>query len=183
MHDARRPGRRVPVADARSLRSDPDGERGAAAVEFALVAPLLFLLLFGIVGLGWGFWEHESAQASAREVAREVSLGIPDRTVFARNAACASAGNTASVTPLNRLNVDFFSDVGRTLLTSYPPPIGSYARVTLTYRSAMAGTPFAFLSGENGTFAVSALTVLEQGSSPTAVDGPLELDMTGVHCG
>ena len=36
----------------------PDRERGAALVEFAIIAPLLFLLLYGIVELGLGLREQ-----------------------------------------------------------------------------------------------------------------------------
>ena len=36
--------------------------RGAAIVEFAIVAPLLFLLLFGIVELGTAFNDYQSVR-------------------------------------------------------------------------------------------------------------------------
>ena len=45
-------------------------ERGAAAVEFALVMPLLLMLLFGIISTGMTFSDHLSATNAAREGAR-----------------------------------------------------------------------------------------------------------------
>jgi Flp pilus assembly protein TadG len=44
--------------------------RGSAAVEFALVAPLLFLLLFGVVEFGRAWWAKNSLQYAAERAAR-----------------------------------------------------------------------------------------------------------------
>ena len=51
------------------------GERGAAAVEFALVCPLLLMLLIGMVEFGRGYSAKISITAAAREGARAVALG------------------------------------------------------------------------------------------------------------
>jgi len=48
---------------------------GAAAVEFALVAPLLILLIFGIIAFGMGFYTQQGAAAAAREAARRAAVG------------------------------------------------------------------------------------------------------------
>ena len=41
------------------------GEKGAAAVEFAIVLPLLMLLLAGFIDFGWLFyWQHAVSNAS-----------------------------------------------------------------------------------------------------------------------
>ena len=45
-------------------------ERGASVVEFAIVAPLLFLLLFGIIDFGWAFSQNLDVKPAAREGAR-----------------------------------------------------------------------------------------------------------------
>lgn len=55
------------------------GEGGAAAVEFAIVASVLFLVLFGTVQFGIAFNRMQGVQAGAREGARIGSL--PDTTV------------------------------------------------------------------------------------------------------
>lgn len=55
--------------------SPSDGESGAAAVEFALIAPLLIILLFGIVQFGIATYRHQVIEASAREAARVASIG------------------------------------------------------------------------------------------------------------
>jgi len=48
---------------------------GAAAVEFALVSTLLFLLLFGLIEFGIGFFTQQGAAAAAREAARRAAVG------------------------------------------------------------------------------------------------------------
>lgn len=45
-------------------------QRGAAAVEFALVVPLLLLLLFGMISTGFMFNDHLSITNAVREGAR-----------------------------------------------------------------------------------------------------------------
>lgn len=54
------------LARARTARHD----RGAAAVEFALVVPLLLLILFGLITTGMTFSDHLSATNAVREAAR-----------------------------------------------------------------------------------------------------------------
>lgn len=47
-----------------------NNERGASAVEMALVAPFLVLLLLGIIEFGYLFGEYNEVRHSAREGAR-----------------------------------------------------------------------------------------------------------------
>ncbi len=49
-------------------------ERGAALVEFALVMPILVLLLAGIVEFGWLFAQNLNVRHGAREGARLVAV-------------------------------------------------------------------------------------------------------------
>lgn len=46
------------------------GDRGVALVEFAIIAPLLFLLIFGIMEFGWTFYQLNDVRQGAREAAR-----------------------------------------------------------------------------------------------------------------
>jgi hypothetical protein len=46
------------------------GERGAAAVEFALVAPMLLMLLFGMVTSGLAYSDHLAITSAVREGSR-----------------------------------------------------------------------------------------------------------------
>jgi Flp pilus assembly protein TadG len=46
------------------------GERGAVAVEFAIILPVLLLLVFGIVDFGHGWYMRHVLESSCREGAR-----------------------------------------------------------------------------------------------------------------
>jgi Flp pilus assembly protein TadG len=53
-------------------------ESGASLVEFALLAPLLFLLLFGIIEFGWLFAQNLDVRHGAREGARLAAVNFPE---------------------------------------------------------------------------------------------------------
>ena len=55
-------------------RLDWKNERGAAAVEFALVFPLLILVLFGIIEFGAMFNAQLLVTSAARESARVMAV-------------------------------------------------------------------------------------------------------------
>ena len=57
-------------------------ERGAAALEFALIVPILIALVFGIADFGWAINRDTMVNNAAREGAREGSLN-PDATAIA----------------------------------------------------------------------------------------------------
>jgi Flp pilus assembly protein TadG len=52
------------------MRAFGRGSSGATAVEFALVAPLLFLLLFAIVEFGRAWWTKNSLQYAVERATR-----------------------------------------------------------------------------------------------------------------
>jgi Flp pilus assembly pilin Flp len=59
---------------------DQRDQDGAAAVEFALLLPLLVLLLFGFIQFGLAFSTRIQATNAAREAARQAVVGIDDWT-------------------------------------------------------------------------------------------------------
>lgn len=59
-------------------------ERGASAVEFALVLSLLFLLVFGIIQFGIAYNRTQGLHAAAREGARVAAVGGSQADVRAR---------------------------------------------------------------------------------------------------
>jgi Flp pilus assembly protein TadG len=65
----------------------PSGETGAALVEFAIILPVMLVILLGIIDLGRVFYTYESLANAAREGARYCSLYPGD-----------SSGTTARVT-------------------------------------------------------------------------------------
>jgi Flp pilus assembly protein TadG len=71
-----------------------DNDHGAAAVEFALIVPILLLLLFGIFEFGRAYNTQISLSGAAREGARvmAISNSVP-------NATSATLAAAPSVTP------------------------------------------------------------------------------------
>jgi Flp pilus assembly protein TadG len=57
-------------------------QRGAAALEFALIVPILVMVVFGVVDFGWAINRDTMVNNAAREGAREGSLD-PDPTQIA----------------------------------------------------------------------------------------------------
>jgi Flp pilus assembly protein TadG len=51
------------------------GERGAAAVEFAIISTVLFMIVFGIIEFGRTYSQYEVFQGAAREGARRAAVG------------------------------------------------------------------------------------------------------------
>ena len=72
---------------ARRLRAQ-GRERGAAAVEFALVAPVLLWLVFGIISYGYMLSFRQAISQAAAEGARAAAV-TPDRTKASANALAA----------------------------------------------------------------------------------------------
>lgn len=56
-------------------------ERGQAMVEFALVLPVLILLLCGIIDFGWIFSQKIAANNACREAARYTAIHVFDSSV------------------------------------------------------------------------------------------------------
>lgn len=68
------------------------GERGAVAVEFALVVPLLLIMLFSIVSVSRAFQVQATLSGAAREAAR--AMAIQNDIGAARSAAVFAASTS-----------------------------------------------------------------------------------------
>lgn len=67
--------------------SSRESDRGAALVEFALVFPILVLLIFGIIEFGRGYATRTTLIAASREGVRAAALNSADPEATALNAA------------------------------------------------------------------------------------------------
>jgi Flp pilus assembly protein TadG len=80
----------------RRRRASDDGERGAALVEFALILPVLALLIFGIIDFGLTLNDYQAVRQGVREGARDASvLVLPSSctaTTTAAKIACDVEG-------------------------------------------------------------------------------------------
>lgn len=115
-------------------------DRGAAAVEFALVLPLLLLIVFGIVDFGRAYNAQIELTQAAREGVRLAALSQPDVVTRTQAAAqpltpigvtvtACTAGSTADavvkttytftfVTPISAISGLFGSSFGSSLSMS-----------------------------------------------------------------
>jgi Flp pilus assembly protein TadG len=131
-----RPGRRVVHA----------GDRGAAAVEFALIVPILLILVFGIVDFGLAMFSQNMVGNAAREGARTASLGgTQAQTEQAATAAMTgiigtkptpTSGLVASCTYLDTSTTPASTRTcpGWTSTSgAVPAPSGATVKVTITY--------------------------------------------------
>lgn len=77
-------------------KTGANDERGAAAVEFALVFPLLMLLIGGVIDFGFAFNAQISLTHAAREGVRVEAIGSgdPETTALAAFNAPAVTGAT-----------------------------------------------------------------------------------------
>ena len=78
---------------------DLTGDRGAAAVEFALVLPLLLLLVFGIIDFGRAYNAQVTLTQAAREGARLAALSQANVVSRTQSAALPLTGVAVAVTP------------------------------------------------------------------------------------
>jgi len=105
-------------------------ERGAIAVEFAIIAPLLILLVLGIMEFGLGYHAWDATQNAAREGAR---LGAVDSSEHAIRERVES---TTSFLDQSKLTVTCVVGSGTSfsLCNEGPWDEGDIVRVTVEYR-------------------------------------------------
>ena len=112
-------------------------EDGASAVEMALIAPLLFMLVFGIIGFGLAFLQVQSIRTAVREGGRAAAVGasvsqVQQKTIDASSGSIpGSPASDVQVSggPCTSNNIG--SDVSVTYDTSNLPGGGIVVRIPL----------------------------------------------------
>jgi Flp pilus assembly protein TadG len=109
------------------MRNRWRSDSGAAAVEFALLAPLLLLLVFGLVDFSRGFNAQVTVTHAAREGVRVQALGgtPAEVTTTTQNAA---APVTVAVTP-GACNAGQPTSVTATTQFTYVTPISDFMQM------------------------------------------------------
>jgi hypothetical protein len=130
-------------------------ERGAELVEFALVFPLLLLVMLGIMDFGFLFQRYEVITAAAREGARIAILpGYSDGDVTTRVNAYLTAGGltqpaTVAVGPTQTVSL------GSQCISVRP------VTVTYTYQYMFVGPIMAFFGEPQlGSRAINATSAM-----------------------
>ncbi|MDR6556011.1 Flp pilus assembly protein TadG [Arthrobacter pascens] len=128
---------------------DKSTERGAAAVEFALLAPVLFMLLLGIMEFGRAYNVQVTLTNAAREGVR--TMAINNDQASARNATKSAAD---AISPkLKDSDIAFaFQDVPATTPAPTSCLAGRQVSVTISYSlSTMTGIAGPFGMTGKGT--------------------------------
>jgi Flp pilus assembly protein TadG len=75
------------------------GERGANLVEFAFIAPLLIMLVLGIIDFGWILSQQQDVRHGAREAARLAAVNTGDvPTMTSLVCSAMNVSTTATIT-------------------------------------------------------------------------------------
>jgi Flp pilus assembly protein TadG len=145
-------------------------ERGAELIEFALILPLILILLMGIFDFGLAFQRYEVITNAAREGARLGSLqaAYSDDDIKVRvNAYCTSSGlpggcPVGSATTVNR-NVPI--DVGGGVNQS-----GIQVVVRYNHSFSFLGPILSLIGGSMGSVNLTAASTMrnESGGAPPA---------------
>jgi Flp pilus assembly protein TadG len=140
----------------RALRAKTFEESGVELFEFAVVAPLLLMLLLGIFWIGRAYNVYETITRAAREGARYAvlpsSAGAGNAYPDASSSACASGTNTfnnyvAPVLTSSALDpTQVQSYCQRTLWLENTNPRQCGVEISFTYPVQLA-VPFTSLSG------------------------------------
>ena len=82
----------------RALGERAKGESGASAVEFAIVASVLFMIMFGTIQFGIAYNRYQGLQAGAREGARLGSVNGTYDQIYQRVKDSVSTISTTNAT-------------------------------------------------------------------------------------
>ena len=98
-------------------------QEGAAAVEFALLLPLLVLLLFGMIEFGFAFNARIQATNAAREAARRAVVGIDDWSDVGGLPFWQGVRQDAGVASISNCVLDTDDVLGGTLTVTFDYPL------------------------------------------------------------
>jgi Flp pilus assembly protein TadG len=117
----------------------PGCDRGAAAVEFVLVLPLLILLVFGILEFGRGYNAKITLTHAAREAVREYTINDveADAITVGLDAAPQLAGVTITITDTCSNTPGDVGEVTATWDFDYTIPLFRTGTSTLEERAVM----------------------------------------------
>jgi Flp pilus assembly protein TadG len=133
-------------------RALPRWRRGAAVVEFAFVAPLLFLLIFVLIVGGLGIFRYHQVASLAREAARYASVHGLDYARETRQPAATQTSILKDVVLPNAVGLDpsrltCAVTWDKSNAPKYPAPDGTVITNVVTVTVSYQWVPEAYLGG------------------------------------
>ncbi len=122
-------------------------EKGAAAVEFAIVATLFFMLVFGIIDFGFAFHSWNNAVNAAREGARTAAVDPNIGDITTRVQTAASTLDPSKLTISLLCNRPPATTFGACSSTPANWKEGDIVRVIVDYRYSMLTPVGSFVPG------------------------------------
>jgi Flp pilus assembly protein TadG len=134
-------------------------DEGAAAVEFSLVALILFALIFGVIAFGFALFNQQGAVQAAREAARKAAVGVTSANCandlrFGRQAAGAAKSSFTQMTLTTpdgntyrktvKVTVDYQLDLS---LIGWLPGIPNQMDISQTADASIETTNSSFTTG------------------------------------
>jgi hypothetical protein len=107
-------------------------------LEFGLVAPMVLLLVFGILQYGYELWSLTTASATAREAARRMVVGEDWTTCVLPRLRDHAEHPSVGTSPVQG-SFRYLDDAGHVL--ARPPQVGDLVEVTVSFQSLYMGLP------------------------------------------
>ena len=118
-------------------RPDQAAERGAVAVEFALLLPVLMLFLFGIIQYGYGLYQYQAFASALNDAGRASATGVGGCSQLGGVVAGLVSANGLPVDADHHVDVDVrWLDSTGTTVTGTPQRL-NYAELRGTYENPL----------------------------------------------
>jgi hypothetical protein len=114
-------------------------DRGAAAVEFALLLPLLMMFLFGIIQYGFGLFQLQAFNSSLGDATQVAAKGITNCGLFPGVLKNLADDNGLDPADVSGIKVDWQTADGGP--SSTPVQLGQ-VQVTAEFKPFKLGLPF-----------------------------------------
>ncbi len=154
------------------------GERGAAAVEFALVLPLLLALIFGMIDFGLAIADTQALRSGANTAARRAAVGD-----YGTDTSCSLIGTTAATEThelmcLAKSEIGLSADDSRVkVVVPDPYEVGAILAVCVQYPLSSATGLFTALLQDHTV--KSKIDVRVENESDTAPESAAESPIDG----
>ena len=120
------------------------GEKGGSAVEFAIILPILIMLIFGIIQFGIAYNKYVSVAHAVREGARLAAVGLYEDPGFDFEQAVRDSAPTIDIETISVENPEGL-EIGNPVVVTITvetffieiPMAGSWGPIQLTSQATM----------------------------------------------